>query len=433
MELKDLYSIYLQNPSVKTDTRQLAKGDIFIALNGPNFNGNHFVKEALDKGASYVVIDEGDDLNDLRIIKTGNSLLTLQNLAGHHREQFKKMHGGSGIPFLAITGSNGKTTTKELISRVLSTTYKTYSTDGNLNNHIGIPVTILKIKNDAEIAVIEMGANHVREIEGYCTYAMPTHGIITNIGKAHLEGFGSIQMVRKAKGELFEYLKKNSGTAIVNTDDPNVLELSNDISKIFTYGTKNAEVTGRANNNDSFLYVAITKSLSISTIGTQLIGKYNLSNVLSAIAVGRIFNVPEEKIKQAIESYSPGNSRSQLIKKGSNTIILDAYNANPSSMKAAIENFEMMPGSNKILMLGAMMELGSESKHEHQQIIDLVDRYHWKQVVLVGDNFKEVKHHYKYFDSSSALRDWFIRQHVENATILIKGSRNVQMEKVLEV
>jgi UDP-N-acetylmuramoyl-tripeptide--D-alanyl-D-alanine ligase len=432
MEQNDLYRIYLDNPSVKTDTRQLSKGEIFVALSGPNFNGNHFVKEALDKGAAYVIVDEDTGWSDGRIIKTGNALLTLQNLARYHREQFKKKNNGAGIPFLAITGSNGKTTTKELISRVLSTTYKTYATEGNLNNHIGIPLTILKINNDAEIVVIEMGANHVNEIEGYCTYAMPTHGIITNIGKAHLEGFGSVEMIRKAKGELFAFLKKTQGTAIVNTDDPNVLELSKGITKIFTYGTKNGEVTGFAENNDSFLQVVITKGLSLSTITTQLIGKYNLSNLLSAIAAGRIFNVPEDKIKEALASYSPGNSRSQLIKKGSNTIILDAYNANPSSMKAAIENFEMMPGSNKILMLGAMMELGSESKLEHQQIIDLVDRYQWNQVVLVGENFKEVKHHYKYFDSSSALRDWFMNQHVENAMILIKGSRNVQMEKVLD-
>lgn len=432
MEQNDLYQIYLENPSIKTDTRQLLKGEIFIALSGPNFNGNNFVKEALDKGAAYVIVDEDHNWNDPRIIKTGNALLTLQDLARHHREQFKKKNSGAGIPFLAITGSNGKTTTKELIYRVLSTTYKTYATEGNLNNHIGIPLTILKIRNDAEIAVIEMGANHVNEIEGYCTYAMPTHGIITNIGKAHLEGFGSVQMIKKAKGELFEFLKKTQGTAIVNTDDPNVLELSKGISKIFTYGTKDGEVVGVAENKDSFLQVVITKGLSLSTITTQLIGKYNLSNVLSAIATGRIFNVPEDKINEALASYSPGNSRSQLIKKGSNTIILDAYNANPSSMRAAIENFEMMPGSNKILMLGAMMELGNESKQEHQQIIDLIDRYQWKQVLLVGENFKDLKHHYKYFDSSSALRDWFINQHMENVMILIKGSRNVQMEKVLD-
>ena len=432
MDIKDLYQIYLQHPSVKTDTRQLLQGDIFIALRGANFNGNHFVKHALDAGASYIIMDEVPDIYDERIIKTPDTLLTLQNLAKHHREQFKKMPGGSEVPFLAITGSNGKTTTKELIYRVLSTTYKTYATEGNLNNHIGIPLTILKIKNDAEIAVIEMGANHLKEIEGYCNYAMPTHGLITNLGKAHLEGFGSIEVIRKAKGELFDYLKKNGGTAIVNTDDQYIQEMSKGIKNIYTYGSEKGEINGFAINNNSFLEVGIVKGLLVKTITTQLIGKYNLSNVLSSIVVGKIFNVQEERIKAAIEAYSPGNNRSQLIKKDSNTIILDAYNANPSSMKAAIENFETIPGSNKILLLGAMMELGNESKREHEEIIHMIDRQQWNYVALVGENFKEIKHRYINFNNSSELREWFKQKHFSNSIILIKGSRNMQMEKVLD-
>ncbi|MEP6617274.1 MAG: UDP-N-acetylmuramoyl-tripeptide--D-alanyl-D-alanine ligase [Ginsengibacter sp.] len=432
MHTEDLYNIYLQHPSVVTDTRRLKKGDIFIALKGPNFNGNHFLKDALQAGAAFVIMDEGDTLHDGRIIKVNNALQSLQDLAKHHREELKKRHNGEGIPFLAITGSNGKTTTKELVHQVLATTYKTYATEGNLNNQIGVPLTLLRIQNDAEIAVIEMGANHTLEIESYCRYAMPTHGMITNIGKAHLEGFGSFEMIRKGKGELFDYLKANNGIAIVNTDDNNIVEISRSLKNTFTYGSGKAEVTGIATIQNSFLQVEMTNGFSFPFVSTQLIGSYNLSNVLAAISVGKIFNVPENKIKSAIEFYSPENNRSQLVKKGSNTIILDAYNANPSSMKAAIENFESMPGSNKILMLGAMAELGGESRLEHQKIINLVDSFQWAHVALVGKSFKKSNPSYKYFDTSSQLKDWFARQQIENSMILIKGSRSMQMETVLD-
>jgi UDP-N-acetylmuramoyl-tripeptide--D-alanyl-D-alanine ligase len=425
MEIKDLYQLYLEHPSINTDTRRLKAGDIFFALRGSNFNGNDFVKNALEAGASYVITDDISDANNKQRIKTNDALKTLQDLARYHRQQFK-------IPFLAITGSNGKTTTKELIYRVLSTTYKTYATEGNLNNHIGIPLTILKIKHDAEIAVIEMGANHVKEIEGYCMYAMPTHGLITNLGKAHLEGFGSVEAIRKAKGELFDYLESTQGIAIVNNDDPYLKEMSKNIRHVFSYGEAHGDVIGYAINKSSYLEVEITNGLSIKTLSTQLIGNYNLLNVLAAIAVGKIFHVSELKIKDAIESYIPGNSRSQMLKQGSNTIILDAYNANPSSMKAAIENFETMPGSRKILLLGSMMELGSESKREHQDLVTLINKHKWKEVALVGANFKEVDHRYRSFDNVSQLKSWFKEQDFENCTILIKGSRSMEMEKVLE-
>ncbi|MDB5222127.1 MAG: UDP-N-acetylmuramoyl-tripeptide--D-alanyl-D-alanine ligase [Chitinophagaceae bacterium] len=426
MEIKDLYKLYLQYPSIKTDTRQVVKGDLFFALKGPTFNGNHFAKQAIDAGAAYAVIDEELNFADEKLIKTNDVLVTLQQLAKYHREQFT-------IPFIAITGSNGKTTTKELVHEVLSSSYKTYTTEGNLNNHIGVPLTILKIKSDAEIAVIEMGANHQKEIEGYCLYALPTHGLITNLGKAHLEGFGGIEGVRKGKGELFNFLKANNGTAFVNNDDNYIKQISAGIKNIITYGTSEGSVAGKTISSSSFLEVEITKGANIRAIKTQLVGQYNLPNVLAAVTIGKHFNVPDEKIKMGIENYTPSNSRSQLIKQGTNTIILDAYNANPASMKAAIENFASMQGQNKILLIGSMMELGEESEKEHNDLIKLIDRFQWSNVILVGDNFKNIKHSYLHFDDSAKAKTWLTDQHLQHSHLLIKGSRSMQMEKVLEL
>ena len=425
MEISRLYQLYLQHPVIKTDSRKIQTGDIFFALKGLNYNGNNFAKEALSAGASYVVVDAEIDGSSDRIIKTADVLFTLQQLAKHNREQFN-------IPFIAITGSNGKTTTKELIHSVLSSAYKTYTTEGNLNNHIGIPLTLLKIKNDADNAVIEMGANNLKEIESYCKYVQPTHGLITNFGKAHLQGFGSIEGVRKAKGELFNYLKEIRGTAFVNADDEVMVGMSEGIKNIITYGVVNGSIKGRVLNNASFLQVGITGDVVIDNLKTQLVGEYNLPNVLAAVAVGKYFSVPEEKIKTSLENYAPSNSRSQLIRQGSNTIILDAYNANPSSMKAAIENFAKMEGENKILMLGGMMELGKDSKVEHAQILKIIDEHKWHKVILVGDDFKDLKNNYIMFDNSAEVKEWFTNQTFENTLILIKGSRSIQMEKILE-
>ena len=422
MDIKDLYKLYLQHPSIKTDTRKISKGDLFFALKGPNFNGNHFARRAIDAGAAYVIVDEDLGFTNEKIIKTDDVLSMLHQLAKHHREQFS-------IPFIAITGSNGKTTTKELVHQVLASVYKTYTTEGNLNNHIGIPLTILKIRNDAQMAVIEMGANHQKEIEGYCYYTKPTHGLITNIGKAHLEGFGGIEGVKKGKGELFDYLKTNFGTAFVNFDDTYLKELSTGIKNIISYGSTEGSVTGKAIDGFSFLEVEINNALSIKT---NLIGKYNLLNVIAAVAIGRYFKITDEQIKTSIENYIPSNSRSQLIERDSNTIILDAYNANPTSMKAAIENFAQMQGANKILLLGDMMELGNESEYEHKEIIKLIDRYKWSQVILVGDNFKNIDHSYNHFASSDEAKTWLKEQNFQNSQLLIKGSRSMQMEKVLD-
>ncbi|MEO5942993.1 MAG: UDP-N-acetylmuramoyl-tripeptide--D-alanyl-D-alanine ligase [Ferruginibacter sp.] len=425
MHVDELYLLFLENPNVETDTRKLKKGDIFLALKGPNYNGNHYIKQALEAGASYCITDEVSDFKDERIILVEDCLSMLQMLAKKHRQQFN-------IPFIAITGSNGKTTTKELIKEVISRSYISYTTIGNLNNHIGVPLTILSIKKDAEIAIIEMGANHQKEIEGYCEYAMPTHGIITNIGKAHLEGFGGVEGIKKGKGELFIYLKEHSGIAFIDNDYDSLIELSNGISSVVTYGTSDAEYTGIVQNNEGQLKVKITKGANLPLIKTQLIGDYNLPNVLAAVCVGKYFNVPDEKIKDALENYTPSNSRSQLIRKDGNEIILDAYNANPTSMKAAIENFAKMKGNKKILILGSMMELGAESDKEHAGIIELIKKYAWEDVALTGSGFKNIPQDFLHFNNSTEAAAWFRQKDFKNTLVLIKGSRSMQMEKVLE-
>jgi UDP-N-acetylmuramoyl-tripeptide--D-alanyl-D-alanine ligase len=426
MTIPELYEIYKKNPGIQTDTRKLKEGDIFFALKGPNFNGNEFASKALEEGATHAVIDDEKFKTSENEILVEDSLVTLQQLATYHRKRFN-------IPFIAITGSNGKTTTKELIHSVLNTTYTTYTTEGNLNNHIGIPLTILKIKQDAEVAVIEMGANHVGEIASYCQIAMPTHGLITNCGKAHLEGFGSEEGVRKAKGELFDYLRNlTHGHAFVMWDYDYLQKMSKGISGIIKYGTKDeAHVIGRVLKNDPLLEVEIKQGLDVKEIKTQLVGEYNLPNVLAAVTVGKFFKVPEAKIKLAIENYAPSNSRSQLIKKGTNKIILDAYNANPTSMKLAIENFSKMPGE-KVLILGSMAELGNESGAEHKELVDQLKRYNWKNVALVGEEFNKVTHPYNQFVGAREARNWLQQQKFENVNILIKGSRSMQMEKTIE-
>jgi len=425
MTIEKLYGIYKQYPSVQTDTRKLKEGDIFFALKGDNFNGNSFVQKAIDAGAAYAVIDEAEYAVFGKTVLVDDVLIALQQLAKHHREQFT-------IPFIAITGSNGKTTTKELINAVLSSFFKTYTTEGNLNNHIGVPLTILKINADAEIAVIEMGANHQKEIESYCTYALPTHGLITNCGKAHLEGFGGVEGVRKGKGELFDHLRSNNGTAFVMWDYDYLREMSVGISSIVKYGTTNSTIEGQTIKSEPFLEVNVSKGADTGSLKTQLVGEYNLPNVLAAVAVGKHFNVPDKKIKEAIENYTPSNSRSQLVEKGTNKVILDAYNANPSSMKLAIENFAKLQAGNKILMLGAMAELGTESMDEHKSIVEVIKQYEWGNVILVGGDFLKIEHPYLQFQNAAEARSWLQQQHFENTHLLIKGSRSMKMETVLE-
>lgn len=422
--IEQLYEIFTLHQSIQTDTRKLKNGDIFFALKGPNFNGNLYAKKALELGASFAVVDEIIEGQEQNILMCQDVLQTLQNLALHHRKQLN-------IPFIAITGSNGKTTTKELVYNVLSSHYKTYTTQGNLNNHIGVPLTILSVKKDAQIAVIEMGANHQKEIESYCQYTLPTHGIITNCGKAHLEGFGGIEGVKKGKGELYNFLKANHGTVFLYANFEYLKEMSNGVEKIVMYGTNEGIVQGEIIASNPFLQVAIKNADGIENISTNLVGDYNLSNVLTAVAIGKYFDIPFSKIKLAIENYFPTNSRSQLVKWNTNTVIVDAYNANPSSMKVAIENFAKQDYKKKVLLLGAMMEMGEESISEHEQLTLLIKQYKWENVVLVGGDFEKINHSFIFFKTSSEAAAWLNTQNFDNTAILVKGSRSTQMEKVL--
>ncbi len=436
MSISAIYDIYVQYPSVVTDTRKLKEGDFFFALKGPNFNANTFAFKAIEAGAAYCVVDEplttiatyyeGQDPQQKeaalsKMIVVEDVLTTLQALAGHHRSTFD-------IPFIAITGSNGKTTTKELVYAVLSSHFKTYTTQGNLNNHIGVPLTILSIQKDAQMAVIEMGANHQKEIEGYCVYTKPTHGIISNCGKAHLEGFGGEEGVKKGKGELYTFLRNHTGTAFVYTGYDYLKEMSAGIQNIVPY------INGTIQRSEPFLTVSANINDTITTVHSQLVGSYNLPNILCALTIGKHFGVPENKMVDAIANYAPSNSRSQLITKNTNTIILDAYNANPSSMKVAIENFAKLAGTHKIVLLGAMMELGEHSLAEHFALLQLIAGYSFESVVLVGDDFlahQNAMPQFIYFKNTQEAKVWLAEQNPTHAQLLIKGSRSMQMETLL--
>ncbi len=426
MGIEHLYQIYLEHPNVQTDTRKLEKGDIYFALKGERFDGNDYIPQALDKGASCCVTDAIHAVGNDKVLKVKDSLTALQQLAGFHREQLD-------IPVLAITGSNGKTTTKELIHAVLSTNLKCYTSAGNLNNHIGVPLTLLKIKNDAQIAVVEMGANHLHEIESYCKYAQPTHGLITNCGKAHLEGFGSEENIRKGKGELFDYIKKTNGELFINTDLPYLISMAGKAVRQITYGNDAANVQGNIiHKEDGYLSFTTTYRAERFDAHTQLVGDYNFPNALAAVCVGYKFGINSQAIKAALEAYMPSNSRSQMLLYKNNHVILDAYNANPSSMSLAIENFAGKNVQNKIVYLGAMKELGSYSDNEHQQIIKQLQQHSWQEVVLVGEEFKNVPKpfvHYNFIEDAVAH---FKNKQYSNANLLIKGSRGLAMEKLLQ-
>lgn len=458
MSIKDIYKIYQQHPSIQTDTRKLKEGDFFVALKGPKFNGNQFALQALDNGAVYALIDEMPSESELqaselsepgiskRLLLVDDALTTLQQLAKHHREQLN-------IPFIAITGSNGKTTSKELIYAVLASHFKTYTTQGNLNNHIGVPLTLLSIRKDAQMAVIEMGANHQKEIESYCAYTLPTHGVITNCGKAHLEGFGGIEGVRKGKGELYQFLRDHNGTAFVYADYDYLQPMSAGIANIVHYGHSKGLVQGRIEASEPFLTVAVTAGLETAPgsqhgdllvhpllIKSQLVGDYNLPNILCALTIGKFFGVPTAKMIKAIEDYAPSNSRSQLIEQGTNQIILDAYNANPSSMKVAIENFARIHANRKILLLGGMMELGAESIAEHKALVELIASLGFKEVVLVGGDFIYTKDLFTQYTNANFIykgnaleaRDWLQQLNPQDSYILVKGSRSMKMEQVIQ-
>jgi UDP-N-acetylmuramoyl-tripeptide--D-alanyl-D-alanine ligase len=435
----DLYEIYKSFPQVQTDTRQLKKDNLYFALKGPNFNGNEFALQALEQGAAYSIVDEAVDTSahlQERIIYVADVLSSLQALSKFHREQFN-------IPFIAITGSNGKTTTKELVAAVLSSHYTIYTTKGNLNNHIGVPLTLLSIQKDAQFAIIEMGANHLKEIESYCSYTLPTHGLINNCGKAHLEGFGGEEGVRKGKGELFDYLKMHNGIAFINSDLDYLVKMSQGIGTVISYGTNSGQLQAKVlevvigQSTNDFLELEITASTNVAllnkVIKTQLVGAYNLPNVLAAISIGLAFEVPVEKIITGIENYTPTNSRSQLIEWKNNKVILDAYNANPSSMQLAIENFAKIDAAKKILCIGGMRELGKESQAEHQALIEQIKAAHFEKVILVGKEFESCQHAFTYFENSTLAKNWLDQENFTNHFFLIKGSRGIQMEKMIGI
>ncbi len=427
MEIHELYQLFIKSTGITTDTRNIQKGQLYFALNGENFNGNTFAEKALENGAAYSIIDQIEYKTNDNCILVDDVLITLQQLANYHLHQIKPK------AILAITGSNGKTTTKELVHAVLSTSFKTHYTKGNLNNHIGIPKTLLEMQIDTEIAVIEMGANHQKEIESYCKYVEPTHGIITNCGKAHLEGFGGVDGIRKGKGELFDYLKNNDGIIFVNGDDAILLSMlkERNMSEFISYGnhTHNKYHSNILVENP-FLKIKVEDI----EIDSTLFGSYNYSNIMCAIAVGKYFGVENNKIKQALENYQPTNARSQMIKKNGYQLILDAYNANPTSMQHALESFAKSSTKNKIVILGDMFELGEFAAQEHQKIADLSEELNFDTIVLVGHEFYKTTTTNKIikFENIDEARAWFVQQDFLNSEILLKGSRSMKMEKVVE-
>lgn len=427
--IQKLYSLYLLNPKISTDTRNIEKDSIFFALRGANFNGNTFAEQALKLGAAYVVVDEKEYQINERCILVKDVLTSLQDLAKHHRSQLS-------IPIIAITGSNGKTTSKELLNAVLSRKYKTLATKGNLNNHIGVPLTLLSITKDVEMAIIEMGANHQKEIEFLAKIAMPDFGLVCNVGKAHLEGMGGFEGVKKTKKELYDYIRDNNGVAFVNADDVNLIEMSNLVSKKEFFGPHaNARVSGRIIESNPLLSVEVKlkSDNTARTINTKLVGDYNLNNVLAALCIGDYFEVSIDEMIKGIEAYEPSNNRSQAMSVGSNKVIMDAYNANPSSMSAAINNFSHIISDEKLLILGDMFELGEESLKEHELIIDLVHQLNFKNVIFVGKDFSACKkYEYQFFESTELAKEFLSSNKIENNLILIKGSRGMKLEVLVD-
>lgn len=422
MTISEIYTLFLKSTGINTDTRTLQSGNLFIALSGDKFNGNKFAEQALNNGATYAIIDD-ENYQKEKTILVKSTLKTLQELANYHRKELN-------TPVIALTGSNGKTTTKELINAVLSTKYNTTATIGNLNNHIGVPLTLLSMTEKTEIGIIEMGANNFKEIELLSNITQPDYGYITNFGKAHLEGFGDLEGVIKAKSELYTYLRNNKKIAFVNLDNTEQVEQSKLIDNYsFSENNKSTTQINFLEANPS-VYV----SYKNNTIKSNLIGKYNFTNIAAAIAIGEHFKVNTNDISKAIESYNPTNNRSQIIHKGTNKIILDAYNANPTSMKAALENFDQLDAENKVLFIGDMFELGKTSKEEHQNIVDYIETIAVKNCYILGEHFKNTQHssNIKSHTNFKELEEVF-RHDLNNCTILIKGSRGMALERILDL
>ncbi|MDI1256536.1 MAG: UDP-N-acetylmuramoyl-tripeptide--D-alanyl-D-alanine ligase [Flavobacterium sp.] len=426
MEIKAIHQLFLECSSISIDTRKIEANSLFVAIKGERFDANTFAKEAIEKGAAYVIIDNSDYFINEKTILVSDSLETLQELSKFHRVYLN-------LPIIALTGSNGKTTTKELINVVLSEKFSTKATVGNLNNHIGVPLTLLSFTTKTEIGIVEMGANHKKEIAFLCDIAKPNYGYITNFGKAHLEGFGGVAGVIIGKSEMYDYLAAHKKTAFVNLDDAIQVEKTKSLNSV-TFGLQhdNAFLNIIAIGADPLVAI----DFEDTHIQSNLIGLYNANNISAAITIGKYFGVANSQIKAAIEHYTPDNNRSQLLQKGSNAIILDAYNANPSSMKVAIQNFIQLSKPNKVAFLGDMFELGEESIEEHQQIIALLGNQETIDCYFVGKDFytnKITKTNFHFYETFDALSETLKAKKTENATVLIKGSRGMALERVLEL
>lgn len=422
MKIEQLHSLFLESESVSTDTRKIKTDDIFFALRGENFNGNIYSQKALELGAKYAVIDDEKYQVAGKTILVNNVLETLQNLATYHRAYLK-------LPIIALTGSNGKTTTKELINAVLSKKFRTTATIGNLNNHIGVPLTLLSMDKNTEIGIVEMGANHQKEIEFLCHIAKPDFGYITNFGKAHLEGFGSVEGVIKGKSEMYDYLISNDKTIFVNSNDSIQVEKTTN-TKRYTFGSKDSDTDIHFIEAQPF----VISKFNNTEIKSQLIGDYNYNNIAAAVSIGQYFKVDTTAINLAIKNYNPTNNRSQIIEKLSNKIILDAYNANPTSMRAALSSFEKLKG-NKIAILGDMFELGQDAQREHENIASLAISLNIDKVILVGENFYKtniISDKLKKHNSFSDLIEVFSITTIKASTLLIKGSRGMALERLLD-
>jgi UDP-N-acetylmuramoyl-tripeptide--D-alanyl-D-alanine ligase len=425
-KIKELYSHYLKNPSISTDSRSIKKGDIFFALKGDNFDGNNFVFQAIEQGASLVVCDNKQIEKGDKILLCENSLTMLQNLATYHRKQLK-------TTIIGISGTNGKTTTKELIQVVLSKKFKNLATKGNLNNHIGVPLTLLSIPCDTEMAIVEMGANHVGEIGFLCDIAMPDLAILTNIGTAHIEGFGSRENIIKTKKELFDFVKNNScekSHIFVNFDDEALKDETFSKKTTYSLNTK-ADISAKACCENGYAQILYKDNL----IASNLVGVYNAYNILAALTIGLHFGVELEQIKKAIEEYTPSNNRSQILKTNNNTLILDCYNANPSSCTSSIESFANMEANHKMVFMGAMKELGDVSIQEHKRVFDLLQSKDFERIVLIGEEYRSVLEEGKveWYANSEEFKENLIKNKIEEATILIKGSRSTKMEVLKDV
>ncbi len=426
MKLEDIYQLYKAHPVVTTDTRNCPEGSMFFALKGERFNGNEFAAQALEAGCAYAVVDEPVyNLGD-RYILVDDVLKTLQDLAHYHRMQLR-------IPVVGITGTNGKTTTKELISTVLSAQYNTLYTLGNFNNHIGVPLTLLRLTAEHEVAVIEMGANHPGEIDELVHIVAPDYGIITNVGSAHLEGFGSFEGVVKTKTELYRYMGKHDGTVFISSEDVLLQSHATELKKILYGVSEQANFRGKLNDKSLFVSFSFTINGNSYPVNTQLIGGYNFYNLMAAVAVGSTLGVAPEQIVSALEAYTPTNNRSQFQDTGKNKLIIDAYNANPSSMKVAIENLKQIDAPFKAVILGDMRELGLASAEEHRKVVALLNEAGFDKVLLCGEEFENTESQFACYPSIESLKAALIESPISGFTILIKGSRGMKLEQILEM